>query len=193
MLRASHIFSACAFLALAACATAPAPGGPSGNFSQSLRVCPGHVSNAPTADGGRRVAGFTPTTTVAGVNLARAPTAGCVSSGFGPRRGGAGRFHYGLDIFTDRPRPVYAGGDGVVEEVRSIRGYGRSVLIRHNGRVKTRYAHLSAYERGLRPGDRVRKGALIGYTGDSGNATAIHLHYEIIVNGRPRNPLTAGR
>ena len=193
MFRASHIAGVSALLTLAACATAPAPGGQYGAFSETLRICPGLVSNAPAADGGRRVAGFTPTALVAGVSLARAPTSGCVSSGFGPRRGGAGRFHYGLDIFTDGPRPVYAGGDGVVEEVKSLRGYGRSVLIRHNSRVKTRYAHLSAYERGLSPGDRVRKGAPIGYTGASGNATAIHLHYEIIVNGRPRDPLTAGR
>lgn len=190
---ARQTFGFLAFLALAACATAPAPDAPSGNFSGALRVCPGHVSNAPSADGARRVAGYSATANVSGVRLARAPTAGCVSSGFGPRRGGAGRFHYGLDIFTDAPQPVYAGGDGVVEEVRSMRGYGRMVLIRHSNRVKTRYAHLSAYERGLRPGDRVRKGELIGYTGDSGNATAIHLHYEILVGGRAQNPLTVGR
>ena len=193
MVRASRIVSVSAFLALAACATAPGPGGPSGDFSRSLRVCPGHVSNAPAADRARRVAGYAPTATVFGASLARAPTRGCVSSGFGPRRGGASSFHHGLDIFTDAPAPVYAGGDGVVEEVKSLRGYGRTVLIRHNARVKTRYAHLSAYERGLRPGARVRKGALIGYTGDSGNATAVHLHYEILVNGRARDPLAVGR
>lgn len=74
-----------------------------------------------------------------------------------------------------------------------MRGYGRTITIRHNDRVKTRYAHLSAYEQGLRPGDRIATGTLIGYTGDSGNATAIHLHYEIIVGGQARNPLTVGR
>lgn len=182
-----------AFLALAACATAPTSQGNLTNFNQSLRVCPGHVSNAPAMDGGRRIAGYNAFTDVSGVTLARAPTNGCVSSGYGPRRGGAGRYHYGLDIFTDRPTPIYAGGDGVVEEVKSMRGYGRTVLIRHNARVKTRYAHLSSYERGLRAGDRIAKGALIGYTGDSGNATAIHLHYEILVGGRARDPLTIGR
>ncbi len=184
-----------AFLCVAACASAPAP---DAAFGEGLRVCPGHVSNAPRTDAARRVAGYAPVTRVSGIVLARAPTDGCVSSGFGPRRprkagGGAGPFHYGLDIYTGAPRPVYAAGDGVVEAARSLRGYGRMVLIRHNDRVKTRYAHLSAYERGLAPGDRVRRGQPIGRTGDSGNATAVHLHYEIIVGGRARDPLAAGR
>lgn len=186
-------FGLFAFLALAACATAPSPQESSTNFSQSLRVCPGHVSNAPGMDGRRQIAGYNAFTQVSGVILARAPTKGCVSSGYGPRRGGAGSFHYGLDIFTNAPTPIYASGDGIVEEVKSARGYGRMVLIRHSARVKTRYAHLSSYERGLEPGDRVRKGMLIGYTGDSGNATAVHLHYEILVNDRARDPLTIGR
>lgn len=181
------------FLALAACATAPAPRGDLTNFTSSLRVCPGHVSNAPTMNSRRLVENYSPFTQVSGVTLARAPTSGCVSSGYGPRRGGAGRYHYGLDIFTRSPTPIYAGGDGVVEDVKSMRGYGRTITIRHNDRVKTRYAHLSAYEQGLRPGDRIATGTLIGYTGDSGNATAIHLHYEIIVGGQARNPLTVGR
>lgn len=181
------------FLALAACATAPTPQGNLTNFNQSMRVCPGHVSNAPGMDSRRQIADYSAFTQVSGVTLARAPTNGCVSSGYGPRRGGAGSFHHGLDIFTNAPTPIYASGDGVVEEVKSARGYGRMVLIRHSTRVKTRYAHLSSYEQGLRPGDRVRKGMLIGYTGDTGNATAVHLHYEILVNDRARDPLTVGR
>ncbi len=66
------------------------------------------------------------------------------------------------------------------------------VLIRHEGGVKTRYGHLSSYARGLNAGTRVRRGDLIGHTGDSGNATAVHLHYEILINGKRRNPLTVG-
>ena len=182
-----------AFLTLAACATAPHPGSVGGAFSESLYVCPGRIANPPAARTDRKIAGYDPVVYVSGVALARAPTTGCVSSGFGPRRGGAGNFHHGLDLFTRTPAPVFAGGDGVVERVASQRGYGRTVVIRHNDRVKTLYAHLSDYAQGLRPGDKVRKGALIGYTGDTGNATAVHLHYEIQVNGRARNPLSVGR
>ena len=175
--------------ALAACATPSRE--PSGGAA--LRVCPGFVSNAPQTDAQRRITSYAPYVKVAGVTLARAPVEGCVSSGFGPRRGGAGRFHHGLDIFTRSPAPIRAGADGVVEQVETVRGYGRTVVIRHNRRLATRYAHLSSYAQGLRPGARVRQGDVIGRTGDSGNATAVHLHYEILVNGKAQNPLTVGR
>ena len=73
-----------------------------------------------------------------------------------------------------------------------MRGYGKTIVIRHNRSLKTRYAHLSRYAPDLRPGKRVARGDYIGDTGRTGNATAVHLHYEIISNGRPRNPLTVG-
>lgn len=128
-----------------------------------------------------------------GKKLLRAPVAACVSSGFGPRRGGAGSFHHGVDLFTRGPSPVYAGGDGVIESVQTLRGYGKTVLITHGRGIKTRYAHLSEYARGLKSGARVSRGEMIGRTGRTGNATAIHLHYEILVDGRRQNPLTVGR
>ncbi len=168
------------------------PTPPSSSQTAVLTVCPGIVSNAPRADRNRRVVNFEPLINVRGVTLLRAPVRGCVSSGFGPRRAGAGRFHEGLDIFTHNPAPIYAAGDGVVESVASLNGYGRTVLIRHRNGVKTRYAHLSSYARGVRRGSRVSRGDVIGRTGKSGNATAVHLHYEVIVNGRARNPLTVG-
>lgn len=182
-------------LALAACATAPqrtAQPAHTGAAGESLHVCPGRVSNAPATNARGRIVDFDPVATVSGVRLMRAPVRSCVSSGFGPRRAGAGSFHHGVDLFTRTPEPIYAGGDGVVEKIATLRGYGRTVLIRHNKNVKTRYAHLSSYARGLSVGDRVSRGALIGRTGDSGNATAVHLHYEILVNGRRRDPLSVG-
>lgn len=136
--------------------------------------------------------GFAPLTRVSGAILARAPVGGCVSSGFGQRRGGAGRIHKGVDLYTRTPAPVYAGGDGVVSEIGVQNGYGKVVVIRHNNRVSTRYAHLSAFAPGLRRGARVRMGERIGTTGRTGNATAVHLHYEIRVGGAPKNPLTVG-
>jgi murein DD-endopeptidase MepM/ murein hydrolase activator NlpD len=163
--------------------------------SADLRLCAGMgVSNAPAADSRGRIVNFEPVANVHGVVLTRAPVDACVSSGFGPRRGrgGRGSTHEGVDLYTRSPAPIYAAGDGVVESVATLNGYGRTVLIRHNGRVKTRYAHLSEYAPSLRRGARVRRGEVLGQTGRTGNATAVHLHYEILVDGRPQNPLTVG-
>ncbi|MEM9494761.1 MAG: M23 family metallopeptidase [Pseudomonadota bacterium] len=178
--------SSLAMMMAAACATAPQGQG----ASSKLAVCPGRVSNAPPTDGRDRIRNFSATVNVRGAIIERAPVAGaCLSSGYGPRRRGGGRFHYGIDLYTKGPRPIRAGGDGVVEMVDRLRGYGRTVVIRHKRGVKTRYGHLSSYAKGLRPGRRVRRGEIIGKTGESGNATAIHLHYEIIINGKARDPL----
>ncbi len=184
---------------LAACVAAPTKPSPTVSTApalarDALKVCAGMgVSNAPQTSRNGQIINFDPTTVVAGAKLMRTPVRGCLSSGFGPRRGGAGRMHKGVDLFTRTPSKIYAGGAGVVERIDTQRGYGRTILIRHNAHVKTRYAHLSAYARGLAHGDKVRRGDLIGYTGESGNATAVHLHYEVLVDGRPRNPMTVGR
>lgn len=175
---------------LAACASGPSKPAITSGVGETLRVCAGMgIANAPAADRHGRIIGYRPFTRAAGVTLVRAPVAACVSSGFGARRGGAGSFHEGLDLYTRSPAPVYAGGDGVVEAAQTLRGYGRTILIRHNGRVQTRYAHLSEYAAGLRPGARIARGQVIGRTGRSGNATAVHLHYEILIDGRPHDPL----
>jgi murein DD-endopeptidase MepM/ murein hydrolase activator NlpD len=159
-----------------------------------LSVCGASVSNAPLTDGSRRIVGFTPSVEIRGRVLSRAPVAGCLSSGYGERvsEGGVSRMHNGLDLYTGAPAPVFAAGDGVVEFTGSYRGYGETILIRHGAGVKTRYAHLSAYAGGIRVGERVRAGQVIGETGRTGNASAVHLHYEIIVDERAENPLTVG-
>ena len=183
--------------ALAACASTPpsrrdAPAGPV--IAHSLRLCPGVViPNAPAADSARRIADYEPLARVNGASLYRAPVNACVSSGFGPRNGGASSYHHGVDLYTGEPATVVAGGDGVVEAARTMNGYGNMVLIRHSGGVKTRYAHLSSFAPGIRPGTRVMQGEPIGVTGATGNAKAVHLHYEIIVGGKARNPLNIGR
>lgn len=179
---------------LAACASTPSSSPASDRISSKLALCSGvSISNAPSADRNRHIVGYEPHTIMRGKKLLRAPVAACVSSGFGPRRGGAGSFHHGVDLFTRGPSPVYAGGDGVIESVQTLRGYGKTVLITHGRGIKTRYAHLSEYARGLKSGARVSRGEMIGRTGRTGNATAIHLHYEILVDGRRQNPLTVGR
>lgn len=183
-------------LALAACATAPgAPMGPGeGQASSYLYLCPGgNISNAPPATARGRLVNYDPVVLIGGTALLRSPVNACVSSGFGPRRRGAGRFHDGVDLYTGSPRRVSAGGDGVIDFIGDQRGYGRTIVIRHGRGVRTRYAHLSSYARNLKQGDRVSRGQTIAMTGDTGNATAVHLHYEILVRGGPVNPLTVGR
>ena len=158
----------------------------------ALHVCPGRVSNAPVTNEKRKIVNYDPVAQVSGVALTRAPVQSCVSSGYGPRRGGASSFHSGVDLYTKTPKPIYASGSGVIENIGTRRSYGRTILIRHKDSVKTRYAHLSSYAPGLKIGSRVRRGDLIGYTGDTGNATAVHLHYEVLVNGKRRDPLSVG-
>ncbi|MEO1251182.1 MAG: M23 family metallopeptidase [Pseudomonadota bacterium] len=181
-----------AFLGLfaaTACATAPAP---RANLGSSIHVCAGGGANLPATDRSRRVVGFEPVISIAGNQLLSAPVPACISSGFGPRRGGAGDFHKGVDFFTGSPRTFVAAGDGVVTFIGRQRGYGRVIIIRHRNGVETRYAHLSKFSRSIREGARVRQGEPLGLTGDSGNATAVHLHYEIRVRGAPINPMLAG-
>ncbi len=156
----------------------------------ALSVCRGlSVANAPRTDNAGHVQGFTATTTVRGARLLRKPVEGCLSSAFGPRRGGAGRMHEGLDISTRTPRPILAAGGGRVIAIKRSSGYGLTVTLDHRNGVATRYAHLSRAAENLRAGDRVKSGTVIGWTGKSGNATGVHLHYEILVDGRPINPL----
>jgi len=190
------IIYAIAAMGLAACATAPASAPPttsSGGFARTLHLCDGdHIDNAPAVDRKKHILGYNPLTRVSGVTLARAPVRrACFSSGFGRRHGRSG-IHQGIDLSTGHGHAIYAAGDGVVEEMRTQGGYGKMILIRHNGRVKTRYGHLSSYASKLHTGHKVRRGEIIGRTGKTGNATAVILHYEIIVGGQARNPLTVG-
>ena len=182
-------FCALAAAGLAACATATSFGA----FAKTLHLCDGdHIDNAPATDRKKHILGYEPLTRVSGVTLARGPVRrACFSSGFGPRHDRPGR-HSGIDLSTGHAHAVYAGGDGVVEEMRSAGGYGKMVLIRHNNRVQTRYGHLSSYASDLHVGHKVRQGDVIARTGKTGNATAVILHYEIIVGGAPRNPMTVG-
>ncbi len=184
------------FGVLAACATAPAnaPHPASNAPHASLRLCNGvKISNAPATDPAGRIVNYDSMATIGGSTLLRAPVNACVSSGFGPRNGGASSFHHGVDLYTRSPSTVYAGGDGVIISIGVLSGYGKTILIRHARGVETRYAHLSEITPGLRKGDRVAQGQPIAMTGRTGNATAVHLHYEIIVDGRRHNPLTVGR
>ncbi len=181
-----------AALALAACATAQQQAG-APSPAQSLYLCPGvFVANAPPAGADRRILSYSPMIVVRGVALRRAPVDGCLSSAFGVRVGGAGIVHDGLDLYTGDPRAVVAAADGRVAWIREQRGYGLTIAFDHGNGVETRYAHLSSAAPNLGTGARVRQGDIIARTGRSGNATAVHLHYEIRADGQPQDALRFG-
>ncbi len=139
------------------------------------------VSCAATSSGARRCASATPSIW---------PTHGWLTGTFGGRSdpfSGESAFHQGLDISTDKGQPVLATADGTVESASYTGDYGNLVVIAHAFGLATRYGHLSAF--GVKPGQSVKRGDVIGYVGSTGRATGFHLHYEILANGKLINPL----
>lgn len=113
-----------------------------------------------------------------------------VTSGFGMRYHPilkTLRRHTGVDITAPRGTPIYATADGVVSGKHTASGYGITVLINHGYSYETLYAHLS--KRAVRPGQKVKRGELIGYVGNTGLSLGPHLHYEVWKNGNPVNPV----
>ena len=100
------------------------------------------------------------------------------------------RSHKGVDYAAPRGTPVKATGSGKIVLRGKKGGYGKTVVVQHGSRYNTLYAHLNSYARGLRNGSRIQQGQIIGYVGSTGLATGPHLHYEFLVNGVHRNPLT---
>lgn len=98
------------------------------------------------------------------------------------------KFHYGMDFTAKTGTPVFASGDGVVLKAdNSLSGYGNHIEVNHGYGYVTLYAHLSKYN--CRPGQRVKRGDIIGYVGSTGRSEAPHLHYEVIKNGEKVNPI----
>jgi murein DD-endopeptidase MepM/ murein hydrolase activator NlpD len=122
--------------------------------------------------------------------LLRTPVDGArITSGFGMRMHpllGYTRMHQGIDFGVPAGTPVFAAGDGVVEEARWAGGYGRWMKLRHAGGWETGYGHLSGWA--VRPGAHVHQGQVIAYSGSTGESTGPHLHYEVIHGGVKINP-----
>jgi len=99
------------------------------------------------------------------------------------------KFHHGMDFTAPTGTEVYATADGTVELVdRSRRGYGNRVVIDHGFGYKTVYAHLEGFNN-LRKGQKVKRGDVIAYVGNTGLSTAPHLHYEVHLNAKKINPI----
>lgn len=124
------------------------------------------------------------------------PTAGYLSSSFGLRLSPFSRanesdegllgYHSGFDITNTEGTPIQATADGVVEVAGWYERYGNAVIVRHSNEVETLYGHMSRVE--VKVGQRVTRGDILGAMGRTGNATGVHLHYEVRLNGHPVNP-----
>ena len=113
------------------------------------------------------------------------------TSGFGVRSDpfrGRAAMHGGIDLAGPMGTPIYATADGVVSRSEwNNGGYGNLVEINHGQGIQTRYGHLSRLI--AQPGQRVRRGDLIGLMGSTGRSTGSHLHYEVRIDGRAVNPI----
>jgi murein DD-endopeptidase MepM/ murein hydrolase activator NlpD len=100
------------------------------------------------------------------------------------------RAHKGVDYSAPVGTNVRVTADGVIDFVGRRGGYGKVVVVNHRNGYSTLYAHLSGFARDMVPGKRVDQGALIGYVGMTGLATGPHLHYEFLVDGVHKDPLS---
>ena len=109
--------------------------------------------------------------------------------------------HEGVDLVADIGTPIHAAGDGVIKGAQLNGGYGNWIEIDHDdvqattalnakpAKISTVYGHLSAFASGIAPGVRVKQGDVIGFVGSTGRSTGPHLHFEILQNGHPTNPM----
>ena len=117
------------------------------------------------------------------------PVNGRLLSRFGERQdpfSGEGALHTGVDIEAAMGTPVHAAADGIVYHAEYLGGYGRLVIIDHGNGMRTWYAHLSRFN--VVPGQEIRRGEVLAYSGASGRVTSAHLHFEVRVDGTPVNP-----
>ena len=118
------------------------------------------------------------------------PTKGWITSGFKRRRDpftGRMSWHRGLDISTNVGTPVVAPADGIVTYSGRKVDFGNIVTIDHGYGYKTRYGHNSKLL--ARKGQKVKRGQVIAFVGNTGRSTGPHLHYEVLRNGVPMNPM----
>jgi murein DD-endopeptidase MepM/ murein hydrolase activator NlpD len=116
-----------------------------------------------------------------------------ISSGFSMRLHpilGIWKQHKGVDFAAPTGTPIHASGDGVIDFIGTQTGYGNVVGIKHWGNYSTLYGHMSRFVSGMRKGDKVTQGEVIGYVGQTGWATGPHVHYEFRISNQPRDPMS---
>jgi murein DD-endopeptidase MepM/ murein hydrolase activator NlpD len=130
--------------------------------------------------------------TALGIAMGLSPTAVRSFGGF-KQGGGSGALfmHEGVDLVAAPGTPIMAAADGIVVGAEPKGRYGNWIEIAHEGKLATVYGHLSGFAPGIAPGVRVEQGDIIGFTGSTGRTTGPHLHFELLVNGRPTNPIAS--
>jgi len=117
------------------------------------------------------------------------PTKGYMSSAYGWRDDpftGKRTFHHGIDIATSHGNPIYATADGTVIQARTDKIGGKTIKIKHMFGHVTIYCHLSKFL--VKVGQKVKRGETIGLVGSTGKARGPHVHYEVQLNGKEKNP-----
>ncbi len=115
-----------------------------------------------------------------------------LSSRFGMRKhpvSGRKQLHTGVDYSAVRGTPIIAAGDAKIKFLGRKGGYGKVIILEHGSRIKTLYAHMSKFVKGLKIGTEVSQGEIIGYVGMTGRTTGPHLHYEVLIDNDYQNPL----
>ncbi len=115
-----------------------------------------------------------------------------LASGYGMRRHPIlkiGKMHWGLDFSADTGTPIYATGDAVVKSAGRMGGYGNVVVLDHGYGYETYYAHMSKFGK-YTTGQKVKRGDIIGYVGNTGLSSGPHLHYEVHKNGEKIDPIS---
>ncbi len=100
------------------------------------------------------------------------------------------RPHRGIDLAAPIGTPIRATSDGRIVSIGYDNGYGNKIKIQHAGPYTSLYAHLLKFQKGLKRGDFVKRGDVIGYVGQTGLADGPHCHYEFRINNEPKNPAT---
>jgi murein DD-endopeptidase MepM/ murein hydrolase activator NlpD len=207
------ILGVTALWALAACASTPVPRQyPPAPYNQTqsaelyasaafaplhseLFACAPYGSNVGEIGERGEVRAYTPYLITDAGALLRNPTeSACLSSGFGWRSamGGDGREQVGLDLANPGGGFVYAAADGWVVSAAWRGGYGNVLELDHGRGVRTLYAHLAEIDPRLQAGMFVPARAPVARMGATGNATGVHLHYEVSIDGLRIDPLHYG-
>lgn len=171
---------------------------PRAPLQSELIACNAYGSNIGPLGSRRESLLYVPYIDTPAGELLRDPTEhACLSSGFGWRTlasmgGGNGSNHTGIDLASADGGFIYAAGDGWIVSADYRGGYGLTLEIDHGHGVHTLYGHLSEFDPSLAPGMFVHVGQPIARMGMTGNATGIHLHYEVVINGLKVDPLSYG-